>query len=211
VKVQQPISAHRQTFWEDVHADRGVHGVSWWQHVPRLSLDLIDTAGLGPDDPIIDVGSGWSTLVDHLLDRGHRDVTAIDLSSNALEAVRNRLGHDRDDVVLEVADVLELNQGRRYALWHDRAVFHFLTEPAHREAYRASLERSLDARGWAVVATFGPDAPDTCSGLPVVRYTHDELAAEFPGFELVARSGEHHHTPWGSTQQYTAVLLRRAG
>ena len=211
MKVQQPSSSHRQTFWEDVHADRGVHGVSWWQYVPRLSLDLIDTAGLGPDDPIIDVGSGWSTLVDHLLDRGRSDVTAIDLSSHALEAVRNRLGHDRDDVVLEVADVLELNQGRRYALWHDRAVFHFLTEPADREAYRASLERGLDPRGWAVVATFGPNAPDTCSGLPVVRYTHEELAAEFPGFELVARSGEHHHTPWGSTQQYTAVLLRRAG
>lgn len=201
--------AHRRTFWEDVHADRRVHGVSWWQHVPQLSLDLIDAANLGPDDPIIDVGSGWSTLVDHLLDRGHRDVTAIDLSSNALQAVRNRLGHDRDDVVLEVADVLDLNQGRSYALWHDRALFHFLTEPTDRDAYRASLERSLGSWGWVVVATFGPDGPDTCSGLPVARYTHEDLAAQFPGFELVARSGEQHHTPWGSTQEFTAVLLRR--
>jgi hypothetical protein len=209
VKVQQSGSAHRQTFWEDVHADRGLHGVSWWQRTPRLSLDLIGAAGLGPDDPIIDVGSGWSTLIDHLIDRGHRDLTAIDLSSNALQAVRNRLGQDREDVVLEVADVLELHQGRSYALWHDRALFHFLTEPADRDAYRASLERSLGSWGWAVVATFGPDGPETCSGLPVVRYSHDELAAEFPGFQLVACSGEQHHTPWGSTQEFTAVLLRR--
>ena len=201
--------AHRQTFWEDVHADRGVHGVSWWQHVPKLSLDLIEAAELGPDDPIIDVGSGWSTLVDHLLERGHSDVTAIDLSSNALQAVRDRLGRPREKVVLEVADVLDLRQGRRYALWHDRALFHFLTEPADRDAYRASLERSLGSWGWAVVATFGPEGPDQCSGLPVVRYSHEELAAEFPGFKLVATGGEDHQTPWGSSQQFTAVLLRR--
>lgn len=209
MNVQLPGPAHRQTFWEDVHADRGLHGVSWWQRTPRLSLDLIEAAGLGPDDPIIDVGSGWSTLIDHLLERGHRDLTAIDLSSNALQAVRNRLGHDREDVVLEVADVLELNQGRSYALWHDRAVFHFLTEQPDRDAYRASLERSLGSWGWAVVATYGPDGPETCSGLPVARYSYDELAAEFPGFQLVARSGEQHHTPWGSSQEFTAVLLRR--
>ena len=206
MNVQQ---AHRQTFWEDVHADRGVHGVSWWQHVPRLSLDLIDAAELGSDDPIIDVGSGWSTLIDHLLARGHVDLTAIDLSSSALQAVRSRLGGDRQDVVLEVADVLHLDQGRHYSLWHDRAVFHFLTDPGDRDAYRASLERNLQPGGWAVLATFGPEGPDTCSGLPVRRYSHADLAAEFPGFELVATSGEDHRTPWGSTQQFTAVLLRR--
>lgn len=196
-----------QAFWEDVHVHRGVHGVSWWQRVPRMSLDLIEAAGLGPEDAIIDVGSGWSTLIDHLLDRGHLDVTAIDLSANALQAVRDRLGGR--DVRLEVADVLDLDQGRRYALWHDRAVFHFLTRSADRDAYRASLDRSLDEQGWAVVATFGPAGPERCSGLPVVRYSHEELAAEFPGYELVATSGEDHLTPWGSTQQFTAVLLRR--
>ena len=108
-----------------------------------------------------------------------------------------------------MADVIDLRQGRTYALWHDRALFHFLTEPADRDAYRASLERSLGSWGWAVVATFGPEGPATCSGLPVVRYSHEELAAEFPGFKLVARGGEDHQTPWGSSQQFTAVLLRR--
>jgi cyclopropane fatty-acyl-phospholipid synthase-like methyltransferase len=209
VKVQRPGPAHRQTFWEDVHADRGVHGVSWWQHVPRLSLDLIEAAGLGPGDPILDVGAGWSTLVDHLVQRGHRDVTAVDLSATALQAVRDRLGSTGSNVVLQVGDVLDLHPVRRFGLWHDRAVFHFLTEQADRDAYRASLDRSLGPPGWVVLATFGPEGPETCSGLPVVRYTHADLAAEFPDFELVATTGEDHQTPWGTTQQFTAVLLRR--
>ena len=198
-----------QSFWDDVHVNRMVDGVSWWQYVPRLSLELIEAAGLGPADPILDVGAGWSTLVDHLVQRGHRDLTAIDLSATALQAARDRMGPSGSSVVLEVADVLDLHPGRRFGLWHDRAVFHFLTKQADRDAYRASLERSLGPPGWVVVATFGPEGPDRCSGLPVVRYTHADLAAEFPGFELVATSGEDHLTPWGSTQQFTAVLLRR--
>ena len=209
MNVQGSRPAHRQTFWEDVHADRGVHGVSWWQQVPRLSLSLIEATGLGPDDPIVDVGAGWSTLMDHLLERGHHDLTAVDLSYTALQAVRDRIGSVGSDVVLEVGDVLDMHPGRRFALWHDRAVFHFLTEPVERDAYRGSLERSLEPLGWAIVATFGPEGPDTCSGLPVVRYSHEGLAAQFPGFDLIATSGEDHVTPWGSTQQFTAVLLRR--
>ena len=198
-----------QSFWDDVHVNRLVDGVSWWQFVPRLSLDLIEAAGLGPADPILDVGAGWSTLVDHLVQRGHRDLTAVDLSATALQAVRDRMGPSGSSVVLEVGDVLDLHPGRRFGLWHDRAVFHFLTRQADRDAYRASLERCLGSPGWVVVATFGPEGPDRCSGLPVVRYTHADLAAEFPGFQLVATSGEDHLTPWGSTQQFTAVLLRR--
>jgi cyclopropane fatty-acyl-phospholipid synthase-like methyltransferase len=196
-------------FWESVHAHQGVRGVSWWQDVPQLSLDLIETADLGPADPVLDVGAGWSTLADHLVRRGHRDVTAVDLSDTALQAVRDRMGSSGHNVGLEVADVLDLHPTRRFGLWHDRALFHFLTEEADRDAYRASLDRSLGPPGWVVVATFGPTGPETCSGLPVVRYTHADLAAEFPGFELVATSGEDHQTPWGSTQQFTAVLLRR--
>jgi cyclopropane fatty-acyl-phospholipid synthase-like methyltransferase len=199
----------RKDFWEGVHGDKEVDGVSWWQSVPELSLGLVDAAGIGLDDPVIDVGAGWSTLVDHLLRRGFRDLTAVDLSTTALATVRDRLGPDGAGVVLEVADVLDLRPGRRFALWHDRAVYHFLTEPEERADYVASLERCLCLRGWVVIATFGPDGPTTCSGLPIVRYTHAELAAQFPGYELVATSGEDHVTPWGSTQQFTAVLLRR--
>ena len=204
-------AASRSRFWEDVHSGKDVDGVSWWQSVPGLSLGLVDSTGVGRDQPIIDVGAGWSTLVDHLVERGYRDLTAIDLSMTALSEVRERLGLAGEQVVLEVADVLDLRPGRQFALWHDRAVFHFLTEPDERDDYLASLERSLRPDGWVVIATFGPDGPATCSGLPIVRYSHDDLAAQFPGFELVDTTGEDHVTPWGSTQQFTAVLLRRTG
>ncbi len=204
-------SGGRQEFWEGVHDSKDVDGVSWWQSVPGLSLGLVDSTGLRPDEPIIDVGAGWSTLVDHLLERGCRDLTAIDLSATALQTVRDRLGDAGRQVVLEVADVLDLHPSRRFALWHDRAVHHFLTEADERADYVASLERSLRPGGWLVVATFGPDGPTTCSGLPIVRFTHEELAAQFPGYRLVDTAGEEHETPWGSTQQFTAVLMRRPG
>jgi SAM-dependent methyltransferase len=199
----------RKDFWDGVHDSKDVDAVSWWQSVPELSLGLVDRADLGRDDPIIDVGAGWSTLVDHLVDRHYRDLTAIDLSATALNTVRARLGPAGDHVVLQVADVLDLRPDRQYTLWHDRAVYHFLTEPDERADYLSSVERCLRPGGRIVVATFGPDGPTTCSGLPIVRYTHRELAAEFPAYELLATSGEDHVTPWGSLQQFTAVLLRR--
>ncbi|KUL22698.1 class I SAM-dependent methyltransferase [Streptomyces regalis] len=202
-------AATRTEFWEGVHHSKDIDGVSWWQSVPGLSLGLVDKAGLGLDEPIIDVGAGWSTLVDHLLERGYRDLSAVDLSTTALQTVRDRLGPAGADVVLTVADVLDLRMGRQYALWHDRAVYHFLTEPDERADYLASLERSLRPGGWLVVATFGPDGPTTCSGLPIVRYTHAELADQFPGYQLVDTAGEEHLTPWGTSQQFTAILMRR--
>ncbi len=199
----------RSTFWEGVHDSKDVDGVSWWQSVPELSLGLVDESGVGIEQPVIDVGAGWSTLIDHLVERGYRDLTAIDLSATALQTVRERIGEAGKDVVLEVADVLDFDPGRHYALWHDRAVFHFLTELDERDDYRASLERCVEPGAHVVVATFGPDGPETCSGLPIVRYTHEELVAEFPGFRLLSTSGEEHVTPWGTTQQFTAVLLQR--
>jgi len=193
-----------------VHTDKPVDGVSWWQSVPELSLDLVDRAQIDPAMPVIDVGAGWSTLVDHLLERGYTDLTAIDLSVTALNTVRERLGESGAGVVLEVADVLDLHTGRRYALWHDRAVFHFLVDEEERDDYRESLLRTVAPGGWLVVATFGPDGPLTCSGLPIVRYSHSELAEEFAAnFEVVATSQDDHRTPWGSTQQFTALLMRR--
>lgn len=202
-------SANRREFWEGVHSGHDVDGVSWWQSVPGLSLGLVDQTGVPLEAGIIDVGAGWSTLVDHLLERGYRDLTAIDLSATALATVRERLGPTGEAVVLEVADVLDMERGRRYALWHDRAVFHFLIDDEERDDYRRSVDRALEPGGWLVVATFGPDGPTTCSGLPIVRYSHEALAAEFGDFELVATAGEDHLTPWGSNQQFTAVLLRR--
>jgi len=209
---ERPLDGEaRRAYWEDVHAGKDVDGVSWWQAVPELSLDLVTQSGIPVDAPVIDVGAGWSTLTDFLVERGHTDVTAIDLSTTALDTVRARLGDRAAGVRFVVADVLDLHMGRQYALWHDRAVMHFLTEPDERDDYRASLERSVMPGGWFVVATFGPDGPTSCSGLPIVRYSHEELAAEFPGWRVVAQSGEEHRTPWGKPQQFTALLLQRDG
>ena len=210
VPVQRPEDAEgRSSFWEGVHDSTDVDGVSWWQSVPDLSLGLVDETGIGQDQPVIDVGAGWSTLVDHLVERGFQDLTAIDLSMTALTTVRERLSETTARVTLDVADVLDFRPRRTFALWHDRAVFHFLTEQDERDDYRASLNHCLEAGGFAVVATFGPDGPLTCSGLPIVRYTHEALAAEFPDYRLLSTSGEDHRTPWGTTQQFTAILLQR--
>ena len=116
----------RSAFWEGVHSDHDVDGVSWWQSVPGLSLDLVDQTKVPLDAGIIDVGAGWSTLIDHLLDRGFSDLTAVDLSATALQTVRDRVGPAGEAVALDVADVLTMNRGRRYDLWQDRTVFTFL-------------------------------------------------------------------------------------
>lgn len=204
-------SGQRRTFWEQAHHGKDVDAVSWWQSVPELSLDLVDRTGISTDAGVLDAGAGWSTLTDHLVARGFTDVSAVDLSTTALRTIRERLGPAGEHVHLTVADILDLDMGRRFDLWHDRAVFHFLTEPDERDDYRASLARHVDPGGWVVVATFGPDGPTTCSGLPIVRYSHAELAAEFDGYELVDTAGDEHETPWGTVQQFTAVLLRRLG
>jgi rhodanese-related sulfurtransferase/2-polyprenyl-3-methyl-5-hydroxy-6-metoxy-1,4-benzoquinol methylase len=203
-------TAERTAFWEKVHTRRAVDAVSWWQAVPDLSLDLVAAAALGPHAPVIDVGAGSSTLVDHLHARGATDLTAVDLSQTALGTARERLGREGRDVAFEVADVLDLHPRRRYALWHDRAVYHFLTAPADRAEYHASLDRTLEPGGYAVVVTFGPDGPTTCSGLPVCRYTHAELAAQFDGYELVQTARADHVTPGQADQQFIGVLLRRS-
>ena len=208
VTARPEDSSARQAHWDAVYLDKAADAVSWWQPVPEVSLRLVEAAGLSSSDPIIDVGAGCSTFTDHLLRLGHDDLTAVDLSATALKTLRERLGPVDAAVSFVAADVLGLDLERRYTLWHDRAVFHFLTEPGQRDLYRAAVERTLRPGGWLVVATFAPDGPTTCSGLPVRRFSAEDLAAEFPGFELVTHERDEHLTPWASVQPFTAALLR---
>jgi SAM-dependent methyltransferase len=197
--------------WETIYQTKDVHSVSWFQTEARESLDLI--TGFAPDRtaPIIDVGGGASVLVDDLLAAGYSDVTVLDVSETALEISRHRLGEAAAKVKWIAADVRDAPLGDgAYAVWHDRAVFHFLTDDADRQAYVAQVERTVRPGGYVLVATFAEDGPATCSGLPVVRYSTESLHSEFgPSFRIVASAHEDHHTPAGREQSFLYCLCRR--
>ena len=178
--------------------------VSWYRAHLEMSLQLIEEAAPERNRAIIDVGGGESTLVDDLLARGYRDISVLDISPTALEVARARLGERSRRVQWVCGDVTAMDLGeQRYDVWHDRAVFHFLTEPTERVAYVRQVARSVKTGGYVIVAAFGPEGPTRCSGLPVVRYEPDALHDEFGyRFRLVKHLTELHETPKGATQQF---------
>jgi len=196
--------------WEHVYAEKQPTEVSWYQREPSLSLELIAATGVTNDQPIIDIGGGASTLVDSLLDRGFADVTVLDIAPHALDRTRERLGARARSVTFIATDVTQLDPKKAYAVWHDRAAFHFLIEDAQRRAYREVLLRSLAPKGHVVLATFAPEGPERCSGLVVRRASPDELASFFaPELTLRDVRSEIHHTPRGAEQAFTWVTLER--
>ena len=201
------MNDERRQHWDRVHAARQPTEVSWFQERPERSLRLIQHTGVRADQPIIDIGGGASRLVDHLLAAGFSDVTVLDVSATALGLARARLGESAARVTWIEADITLLQPARRYHVWHDRAVFHFLTDEADRRAYARALATGLDPGGFAIVATFGPEGPERCSGLPVVRYGPEALAAEL-GLTLMASEAEMHRTPAGKDQQFVYCRLR---
>ena len=196
--------------WERVHRHIAPDELSWYQREPTISLDLIRRVAPDLDAPIIDVGGGASTLVDALLDAGYRDLTVLDLSDAALGVARERLGARAALVRWLEADARAVPVASSpYAVWHDRAVFHFLTDPRDRAAYVDSLRAAVRVGGHVIVASFAPDGPTQCSGLPVMRYScesmHLELGASFRPLDSVR---EAHHTPGGATQAFVYCLWR---
>lgn len=204
------MTTEREDHWRRVYTEKQPDAVSWYQATPAPSLDALDRAGATPAQALIDIGGGASTLVDALLARGWRDLTVLDIAAPALAAAQARLGDAAEAVTWITADITTWQPPRRYDLWHDRAVFHFLTRPEQRAAYRAALAAGLADDGAAIIATFAPDGPETCSGLAVERYDARGLAdAIGPGFRLEADWREEHTTPWGAVQAFTWCLLRR--
>jgi trans-aconitate methyltransferase len=194
-------------YWDDVYHRVGVDRVSWYQTEAAVSVSMIEAAGRVRS--VVDIGGGASVLVDELVNAGVPDVTVLDLSPHALDLARQRLGSRAGSVQWLSQDVRTWVPDRRFDLWHDRAVFHFLTEPADREAYRATLRRALNPGGHVVIGTFAADGPTHCSGLPVARYDAAALAAEFPDLSPVDRRRAEHTTPSGATQPFTWLLLSR--
>lgn len=201
--------AARRAHWDDRYTTIGDTEVSWYEPTPTMSLEAFDAVGVAPPVSVLDVGGGASRLVDALLERGFGDVTVLDVSQAALVAGRERVGA-RPEVTWLHTDLLVWQPDRKRAVWHDRAVFHFLTDPADRATYRTLLREAVEPEGVIIVATFAADGPEWCSGLPVQRYTADELAAEL-GSDLtpVASGGHLHRTPGGGAQPFAWVALRR--
>lgn len=199
----------RQGHWRNVYETKASTDVSWFQPVPKPSLAMIHKTGLRPGAEVVDVGGGASSLVDHLVGDGFK-VTVLDIAESALEVSKARLGAQAQHVNWTVADVTAWRPTTAFDLWHDRAVFHFLTAPEKRRDYIETAAAAVRPGGWLILATFAPDGPEKCSGLDVRRWSPPELAAEFSDhFERVDEDREVHQTPWGSNQAFTWVLLRR--
>jgi trans-aconitate methyltransferase len=200
----------RTTFWQSVYATKGETEVSWFQRSPATSLDMIRAANPDRGAAIIDIGGGTSRLVDALLQGGYRDVAVLDLSANALDAAKERIGAAASAVDWIVADATAWQPAKTYDIWHDRAAFHFLTDPRDRTAYIERLRSAVAPGGHIIIATFAPDGPEKCSGLPVQRHDSASLSDELgPEFELVETRSETHHTPWHSTQAFQFSRFRR--
>lgn len=197
--------------WEKIYTSRSVEKLGWYNLHLRTSLLWIEELGLEAEAPVIDVGGGASTLVDDLLAAGHRSLTVLDLAGQALAAARMRLGDRAEQVNWLTGDIAHVDlPGQHYALWHDRALFHFFTEPEQQLAYRQRLLQALRPGGYAILAVFSPEAPPVCSGLPVQRYGPQQLAAAL-GSELVMQRHcrELHITPGGVEQLYLYGLFRK--
>ncbi len=196
--------------WETIYRTNQPHEVSWFQREAQISLALIRRVAPERTATIIDVGGGSSTLVDGLVAAGYRRVTVLDLSPSALELARRRLGPAASEITWLEADVLSADLARTYFdIWHDRAVFHFLTSAADRKTYTDQVRISVKPGGYVLVATFAHDGPTRCSGLPVVRYTADSLHQEFgSGFQLIDSVREEHVTPSGTKQAFAYCLCQ---
>ena len=199
-----------KSHWERVYRETGPEQVSWFQREATLSHALIEQVAPDRDAAILDVGAGASTLVDGLLRAGYRRLTVLDLSAAALGQAQRRLGAEAATVVWREADILSVQlPAATIDVWHDRAVFHFLTAPADRARYVAQVQHAVRPGGHVLVSTFAEDGPTRCSELDVVRYSSAELHGQFgPDFRLVKCQREEHITPWGALQAFTYCLCR---
>jgi SAM-dependent methyltransferase len=200
----------RRDHWEGVYRTKRPDEVSWFQPRAELSRELVREVVPDVEAPILDVGGGASTLAGDLLADGYRDLTVLDLASAAMDAERTRLGAAGRRIRWVVGDALDAPFGAgAVALWHDRASFHFLTDPGDRDRYVAEVRRVVRPGGYVLVATFAADGPTRCSGLPVARYAPEELDAAFGrGFEPLTWRREVHHTPSGAEQPFTYRVYR---
>lgn len=186
----------RKNHWQTIYEQKQSSEVSWFQTNPVVSMQLIANCGLGNSDPIIDVGGGASVLIDHLLEQGYTQLSVLDISAAALATSQKRLGDKANTVAWIESDITSYRPDSQFALWHDRAVFHFLTDATDRHSYVTALKHALPVNGHLIIASFAIGGPEKCSGLPIVQYNASKLVAELgPGFKLIEERTEKHITP----------------
>lgn len=198
------------THWNDIYTRKQEDEVSWFEAFPAISLRLLEAAGLNEETCVIDVGGGDSHLIDHLTARGLDCLAVLDVSAAALQRARTRLGSKAGVPIWIESDVVGHWSLKPMDIWHDRAVFHFLTDPEDRGRYLNHLRLTLKSEGAVIIATFALDGPDSCSGLPVMRYSPELLTHTLGSdFELMESIGHVHHTPWGTPQAFQYSRLKR--
>ena len=201
---------NRKDHWEHIYSDKGATEVSWYQQRPEISLDLIKATGVEKSAHIIDIGGGASTLVDFLLAAEYQNISVLDISSSAIEQAKVRLGQHADKVEWVEQDITKFIAEESYEVWHDRAVFHFLTDEDDRLKYAQAISSALKPGSHAIIATFDLDGPEKCSGLEIVRYSPETLSAIFSeGFKLVETATEKHKTPGGASQSFVYCRFER--
>lgn len=209
-QTQRSNCMSNKEHWEAVYQTKGALDLSWYQPKPAASLQLIEASTIAIGEGLIDVGGGTSVLVDCLLDAGFTWLAVLDISAAALDHARRRLGSRAQHVEWFEADVTVFNPPRHFNLWHDRAVFHFLTAKADRQKYVQTLQRTLTPDGHVIIATFAADGPLKCSGLDVARYEAPSICAELgPDFQLVEQLDETHVTPWSTEQKFSCFRFAR--
>ena len=194
---------NRKKHWGDVYQEKSPSEVSWYQKEPKLSLELIRCTNVASNDAIIDVGGGASVLVDYLSKESFTNLTVLDISANALASTKNRLGDSANNIEWFVADITQFEAPNKFSIWHDRAVFHFLTDHLDRKNYVKVLKNSLRTEGHLIIATFAIGGPEKCSGLEIVQYDSEKMMAELgEDFELVEERKEVHITPANKEQKF---------
>ncbi|HIH38325.1 class I SAM-dependent methyltransferase [Candidatus Woesearchaeota archaeon] len=195
--------------WEHIYQTKNPEEVSWYQEKPKTSLNLIAETDIDKDARIIDIGAGDSGLVDNLIALGFRNITVLDISSNALNRAKKRLGDRANDVKWIVSDLREFETNDRYGIWHDRAVLHFLTEEDDISEYVERARQLLKPNGYLIVSTFSQNGPKRCSGLDIKQYSEDSVKKLFSNFAHIKSFEEEHITPWGASQIFIFSVFRR--
>ncbi|TVT52454.1 MAG: class I SAM-dependent methyltransferase [Sedimenticola thiotaurini] len=205
---EQKESADRKAHWEKVYSTKASDDVSWFQPEPTRSMALINSAGINKDQAIIDVGGGASRLVDHLLQAGYQQITVLDIAQAALVVTQQRLGDSATAVEWLTADATAFKLNHPVQLWHDRAVFHFLTQARDRDAYICNLKKTLSPEGTLILAAFSLEGPKKCSDLDIVQYDAKRITIELgPLFKLKHVEQEAHTTPSGAVQQFNYFVF----